>query len=569
MDAPRFEKSPAETESSELVKTPEQSVHARLLGGKFRWLAVISASLFVLLAIFAALLIVMKAPATVDQLVILTVPSGADIQFDLKPLGPSPVKLEGVSAGTHRLSITKDGYEAVLDKEIEVVAPDTLDFKLTPTGLPAGQPREERIKQFAASADEAFQQAEYCIPYEFSALYYADAILRLDESNQFAVDMRETVRKTLYKMAQAAGARGDLAQAQDYYAALVDNYPNDNAAKAAASKLASQLMSRRDEVRGLLRKAEESRRAGNDVSEHFYAKQALARDKHNAQATAVLVQLKGRMDTNGAQAELRGDLDAAARILEQETRFFPEDKQLRSRFKDLETKRSADSRTSADAANRRVHGLEKYSRGEFAEAITDLKLAIESGAKAGPEVFFALGRSHQKLHQLDMAAYYLLRVGESAPDAHNSALAALGEISQERGDKQTALSRYKEAISRGGSTVYSVAELEDRVARIEIQGRQEKAPEAGPVSVRVKHLHGGILKGSCSGTLAVSSTGVRFDGGEHTFASNLVGVGVTVIRGEMTVKFQDKSEKFSLSPFDAERFKEGLSRLQSAAPASK
>ena len=541
----------------------EQSIHSKASSRRLRLLAVGATLLLVLIA-GAVLAFLFKSPSKVDQVVILTVPSGAEITFDSKSLGPSPIKLEAVPVGLHKVTVSKEGYESLVDDEITVTQSGTFPYKLKKTGEPTGLTSEERIKDYTARAKEAFAREDYCAPYEYSALYFANQIKTQDESNQFADEMIETIRRTLYQRAQAAAARGDLAQAQEHYTALLENYPREEEARTAAVKLAAQLAAKRGEVRDFVRKAEESLRSGDYDGARNYSKQALARDHHNAEATAVLVKLKDKLEAAVNDADLKGDFGSMLRILDQEARFFPEDKQVRARMRNVEARRESDARGVLDPAARRVRGLERYSRGEFTEAISDLKYALDNGAKAGPDVYFAMGRSNHKLHQLDLAAYYYLRVGDSAPDAHHSALAALGDIAMERGDRQAALARYKEAIALGGSTLYPVAELEEKVARIEVRRQQEKGPEAGPVSVKAKHLHGGLLKGSCAGTLAVNSTGVRFDGGEHTFASNLVAVGVTVARGEMTVKFQDKTEKFSLAPTDAGRFKDALSGLQAA-----
>ena len=81
--------------------------------------------------------------------------------------------------------------------------------------------------------------------------------------------------------------------------------------------------------------------------------------------------------------------------------------------------------------------------------------------------------------------------------------------------------------------------------------------------MQVKHLHGS-LRGSCSGTLTVDRTGVRYDGSEHTYAANFIGVGVQVGKDEMTVSFQSKNPKFKVDRSEAERFREALTRYQQA-----
>src|SRR6185369_404506 len=144
---------------------------------------------------------------------------------------------------------------------------------------------------------------------------------------------------------------------------------------------------------------------------------------------------------------------------------------------------------------------------------------------------------------LDQAAHYFRQIRPSGDDQYRSAIAALGDIAKERGDYAGALEKYKEAKQLGGSTLYSIAKLDDRIEQIEKRERA-KAAEPVPVTIRVKHLHGGLIGGSCNGTLTIGSTGVRYDGTEHTFSANLLSAGVRVAKDEMVVKFQDKNEKF-------------------------
>jgi hypothetical protein len=113
-----------------------------------------------------------------------------------------------------------------------------------------------------------------------------------------------------------------------------------------------------------------------------------------------------------------------------------------------------------------------------------------------------------------------------------------------------------------------VAALDDKIEQVEKKQR-EKAAEPSPLTLEVKHLHTGLLGGSCSGTLTINATGVRYDG-QHVFASNLMGVGVTYTKDEMLIKFQGTQQKFRVSKADAERVRETLSRYQQTySPSNK
>src|SRR5262249_10261583 len=272
----------------------------------------------------------------VDQIVILTVPSGADITFDAQELGHSPVKLEGVRIGNHKLKITKDGFESI-ESDVYVGEARTLDFKLRPIPPPgtSGLPREEQIKEYQRQAEEAFSRGDYAIPYDGkSALYFADMIVALDDSNQFANDMREQVRKALHQSAQNAINRGDLAQAQDIYGVLVSYFPEDESGRSGVARVANLLMARR---RGLLRKAEEAFRTGRLIeperdNAYYYTKEVFNLDRQNQPARAIYNQIRDGMVSEGESAASSGEVDLAIKKFELAARYFPEDKHAGERL---------------------------------------------------------------------------------------------------------------------------------------------------------------------------------------------------------------------------------------------
>jgi hypothetical protein len=534
--------------------------------GKRWWiLAGISALLLTALTIAAAYLVT-KKPSTVDQLVILTVPSGADIRLDSKDYGHSPVKLERLTIGTYTLTISKEGFESIVEP-LTVAESGPVEYKLKPVLPPdtVNLPAEEQIKQFQAQAEDAFARGNYGTVYAGSALNYADMIKRLDPNNAFATEMRERVRNAAHRSAQAAIPRGDLAQAQEMYTFLIEYYEDDEEAKTAAARLENQLSARRGEVRDLLRKADEALQAGrlaepgSRTSAYYYSKQALAIDRQNDKARQIRNQVKETLASAGEQALTRGDVEAAIKQLEQVSQLFPEDKQSRSRVREIQALR-AESVKPADPNARRLRGLEAYRSENFNDAIPDLEGAVVNG-QGTQAVVFALARSYQKTGNLDKAEHYFRQVKRTeGDDAYSSSLAALGDIAFQRGDSATAVERWKEARKLGGTALYSVAILDDKIEKIEKRQR-EKAAEPSPLTLQVKHIHTGLLGGSCAGTLTINSTGVRYDG-EHVYASNLVGARVSLTKDDIIISFQANSQKFRVARGDAERIRETLARYQ-------
>jgi tetratricopeptide (TPR) repeat protein len=530
------------------------------------WVLAASSALLLVLLTAGGIWLIAKKPSTVDQFVILTVPSGAEIKLDSTYYGFTPVKLEQVPIGTYTLTITKEGFEPIIES-ITISDSTPLEFrlKLVAPSDAADLPVEERLKQYQQRAEEAFARGDYAIPFEESALYYTTYILDIDATNQFGLDMREQVRKKLLQLAQSEASRGDMGKAQEIINLLLQHYPKDDEVRAASTRLENQLSSRKGEVQNLVRKAEEALRAGNltepyRASAYYYARQALAIDRSNAQAQAIHHTIKERLLTEGERTYAEGEVDSAIKQLDNLAGLFPEDTQIRSRLREISVKRNVEVAKVNDPKLRRLQGLEKYRKEDFAEAIPDLEFAVVNGVGT-PDVIFALARSYMKLGRYDDAAPYFLKVPQTADDAYRSARAALGDIAAQRGDTETALERYKQARQLGGSTLYPIPNLDDKIEKIE-RRKIEKAAEPSPVSIQVKHQHGGIFKGSCSGTLTVGPTGVSYDG-EHAFSANLTGVTVRISKDELIIYFQKVERKFKASRHDAERFREALTKYQS------
>lgn len=533
--------------------------------GKRWWLLAAVSALLLTVLTAAGVYLVTKRPSTVDQLVILTVPSGADIRINSKDYGHSPVKLEQLVIGTYTLTISKEGFEPIVEP-LNVAESGLFEYKLKPVppAEAAGLPPEDAIRQYQQRAEETFARGYYGIPYEGSALYYADNIRILDANSGFASEMRERIRKAAHQSAQSAISRADLAQAQEVYNFLVDYYPADEEARTAAAKLENQLSRALGQVRDLVRKADEAFQAGrltdpSGKSAYFYSKQALAIDRQNDKARQIRNQVKDTLAAAAEQAYSRGEVEAAIKQLEQVGQLFPEDKQSRLRVRDIKLIRSAEAAKVPDSKDRRLSGLEAYRKGNFESAIPDLEHAVINGIST-PDVVFALARSFMKTGQLDQAESYFHKIKPSRDDEYRSSIAALGEIAFQRGDSATAVERWKQARQAGGSALYSVAVLDDKIEGVEKKQR-EKAAEPSPLTLQVKHLHGGLLGGSCNGTLTINATGVRYDG-QHVYASSLVGVRLVITKDEMVIRFEGSSQRFRTPRADAERFHEALARYQ-------
>ncbi len=528
-----------------------------------------TSALLITALVAAVVYLVTKKPTTVDQVVILTNPSGAEINLNGKSYGMSPVKIEQLKAGVYTLTISKEDYET-LSESLEISdSQPTIERKLkleTPADIASLSP-EERSRKLQEQAEAAFARGSYLYPLEDSAYRYAELILGDDPTNAFALEMKAKVRKQLLQSAQAEAARGDFSSAMYILNNLAENYGRDPEIRQALTRLEAQLSTKRGEVQGLVAKAEAALRAGNLIepahtSADFFARQVLAIDGQNAQARAIRQQVKERLIEAVEQAQVRGDIDSAFKQLERIAQAFPDDKQVRqmhTQLQELSSRRAAELAKAADPDARRLAGLEKKGHGDFAGAIKDLEFAFQNGKRTA-EVIFALGESHKNLGHLAQAAEYFRQVPDVG-EQRTSAIAALGDIAYDQGDMDTALRRYKEARQRNGSTLYSNAKLDDKIEKIEKQARA-KAEEPTPVSIPVKHEHG-VLRGSCSGTLTVNSSGVNYNTtGEHAFSANLTGVTVVVIKAGLEIRYPNKTWAFKTGLGYANQFREALLKYQ-------
>lgn len=516
--------------------------------------------------VVAVVYLITKKPSIVDQVVIVTVPSGAEIKLNAKSYGNSPVKLEQVRVGIYTLTISKEGYETI-EEQVNIAETPQLEFKLkllTPAEV-AGLSSEERIKKYQDKITEALASGRYILPRDNSAYHWTELLLGEDPTNPFALDTRETIRKRLLQAAQAAIGRGDLGDAKETLNYLLEFYQKDGEILAAANRLEAQLTTKRGEVRDWIRKAEEALQAGVlleplHASAYHFIKQALAIEPQNPHALGIRNEIKNAVLNLAEQTKERGDIEGAIRQLQQAALTF-DDKQIRQRIGELQAFKAAEYAKVNDAEWRRRQGLDKHGRGDYSGAIGDLEFAITND-KGTADVIFALGHSLYQLGRLDQAATYLHQVPREAGEQYISARALLGEIAARRNDLNTALEFYQEARRLGGSNLYLPVRLDDLIERIE-KHQQEKAAAPTPLAIRVKHDHG-ALRGSCSGTLTVDGAGVRYDG-EDSFSANLVGVNAYVGKNELKLGFQNKSMTFKVATAEAERFKSALIKYQTAA----
>jgi len=202
-------------------------------------LPTLAACVFVGLGVGFALLVTTRK-ATLETLVITTLPSSAMVTIDGKLLGPSPVRIDNVAIGSHSVILAKDGFHTLeqqfrVDEDLD----EPLLFELEalpPAGAAKGTP-EERTLEFARLAEAALADGHLVSPYSGSALYYADALQSVDRTSALAEELRQRIRASL--LTQARDLVDDDPKAAAAIAEqLLRAFPNDSGLRSAIDDLA-------------------------------------------------------------------------------------------------------------------------------------------------------------------------------------------------------------------------------------------------------------------------------------------------------------------------------------------
>src|ERR1051325_10743666 len=145
------------------------------------WVLASSSALLITALVLAVVYLITKKPSVIDQVVIVTVPSGAEIRLNAKSYGNSPVKLEQVKVGTYTLTISKEGYETI-EEQVNIAETPQLEYTLkhvTPDEA-VGRSLEDRISLYQQRATAALASNHYVWPQGDNAIYWVDLIREID-----------------------------------------------------------------------------------------------------------------------------------------------------------------------------------------------------------------------------------------------------------------------------------------------------------------------------------------------------------------------------------------------------
>jgi len=410
------------------------------------WLAAAGALvLLVSLGVAFAFLLTARKK-TVDALVVVTLPSGADVTFDGASLGPSPVKLEHVRLGAHTVRVAKDGFLPI-EREVEVKADvdAPLEFDMKPIAPPGSVARtpEEQVQEFTALAEDAFTRGDLTVPSDRSALYYADAILSIERRNEYAEQLRGRIREALLTTAKSASRSKDFERAKDAYEQLASAFPGDADATSGLALTNQQLRRDSNRSKEMLSLGEAALRANRLIepdgrSAYAYASKALAADADNAQAASLRRRVRDGVLEHAATLVASGRVEEAVRLLGRLAALYPTDRSVRAELDSLMNGAALEALRS-----HRTEGLDAYRAGNYRLAVDHLRAAVALGA-ADSSTRAALGVSLLKLGDAAHARRELER-SVVQDGAQREALASLGDIAAREGDLRRALDYYRRA----------------------------------------------------------------------------------------------------------------------------
>lgn len=536
-----------------------------------RWLLLGSAGIALLL-VTSILLVLVFQPA-VGSLIITSSPSGAQIWLDGRIIGQAPAKLEDVPAGPHRIRLTKEGFIAA-ERDVLIVKKQTLTLPLltlAPDRPPvdiAGTP-EERVKEFTRLAEEAYARGDYVMPDNNNALYFNNAVLAINPNDAAAMELRTRIKDALYKQAEAAQQKSDIASAELAYSQIIERFPEETRAADTLKRIQGQLELRRGQLNQLLQQSEAAFNSGRLVEPPgnnalYFANQALAIERGNQTAIRLRGRVKESLLQEAEQLNARNDLRGAVEKYERVARYFPEDRRITGQIRQLNDQIAQQAVKSNDPKKHRDVGLQKYGAGDYASAANELEQAVKNGINDS-DTLYHLGAANWKRGRNGEARVYLNQVLDQNPN-HGAALAVLGQIAETRRETGSAISYYERAVRAGGSSEFSLAFVKERLESLKTESRpKERGPE--PYSAQVVHEH---TIGSCRGTVEVNAQGVRYSSSnDHSFAVSLSGISelklssdqISLKAGEKkyTFKFPDKTpQRFQQAYYDF--FRAGSSR---------
>ncbi len=282
-------------------------------------------------------------------LVVKTTPPGATVFVDGKQMGPSPLTLEALKMGGHRIRATKEGYKE-FTQQVEIIpySSENVHWKLEPLVAHLTNEQLAEIESWRKKL-EAAQKENILLPppEDYNVLFFANKILSIDPANAYAFEVKNRLAEITRRSADLAYAREDWLEAEKHYKSLALPLPNDISINERltdiAARIDASLKDREKQISEWTAKAEAAVKAGNLVPpEKENALDALRNierlDRKNTYAKDALARLKEALQNRGDTKIGIGDLQGARNDFKIVLQYFPEDNYSKMRLAAIEGK---------------------------------------------------------------------------------------------------------------------------------------------------------------------------------------------------------------------------------------
>ncbi|MBN2242023.1 MAG: PEGA domain-containing protein [Acidobacteria bacterium] len=526
---------------------------------------------------FAAIFLYQYLKPKYGTLVLQTTPPGASVSIEGKPMGETPLTLSDLRSGMVALKGEKEGYKE-LSQSVYVIPYTTqnLHWELEPLVSELTNEQLARIEALRKRLESAREEKIFLPPPEdYNVLLFADRILEIDPSNEYALNVKSGLVENIRNLADLAYAQQDWLEAEKQYRrlALLVQYDLVTETRLAdiAKRIDESIKDREIQIGGWKTRAEAAIKAGRllppEKDNALEAVRTIQRlDASNTYARETIARLKDLLQTRGDSKIAAEDWQGARNEFRSILQYFPEDTYSRARLEsvqgriaEMEQPRPQEVPSEQEKQHLqqtmsevRREALDLFNKGSYRESIEKWTEYLQTDPD-GDEAYFYLGAAYQSTKQLDSAIFNYENCIARNPD-HASAHLNLGMLyDYHRNNPAVAQEHLKRAMELGGSGEYSPKRI-----RAMIQDLEDRAI-AGTVLgtlIPVEHAH---MFSSCRGSIRFTESGVQYITTEtdHSFYESYPRLRAMSLQGvNLTIKTRDKTYNFRfMNDTDAARVK--------------
>ena len=294
------------------------------------------------------------------QLIVKTTPDGATIFVDGQVRGVTPLAVEEIASGRHRIKVVKTGYKGHAQNiDVFQYATHSVRFTLEPLAPALPNKHLAELEAWRGKLAQAVKARNLVTSSKDNALYCANKVLESDPTDVYAGSIRQKIGESLKKVAESAYARQDWVRAEKHYKNMVLAFPGDASVVSRLAEITAANQARVGNLADWTARAEAAIKAGNllppekdNAMDALRSIQQLETNSTYARTATQRVKemLQGRAEAKVAQQ----DWDGARQDFKMFLQYFPDDRHSQSRLEMLEGQSSEASQSESErAANSR------------------------------------------------------------------------------------------------------------------------------------------------------------------------------------------------------------------------